>query len=415
VINGRKRKQGSLCYICAMSTGLGRRHILNRIAILVPAMFLIAILVPYLKTTLYTFPEARQFAGPHWYNPYAGLGDTLLRANFHAHSRCWWDLTHGEDTEEELVSAYRKTGYHIPGISNYQSISTYHADDPFYISVYEHGVNAHKIHALVLGADRVSTTNFPLHFSAHQTQQMLDAAGDAGSLVALAHPVMGRLSMTDMRRLSGYELMEVGNTLGMSLAHWDAGLSAGRPVWILCNDDTHSLESEEAFIKWNMIYADQPTGPSALDALRAGRHYGVESYDTQCDPNRLLSVTVQGDSLTILVDRPVNQLNLYGQGGVRRVNGVRTNTISYLISEDDTYLRTEVHQDHCVWYLNPVVRTGTPGMMPVMPEVKIDVVLTWVVRSGVGLLILSVLVVSWQLTRAGSARVQSGVYLKSEI
>lgn len=356
-------------------------------------------LVFYLKTTIYTFPDPTPFSGDHWYNPYADLSGTLFRANFHAHSHCWGGLTHGEDTEEELVSAYRERGYDIPGISNYHYISTVLADDPLYIPLYEHGLNVQKIHALVLGAQRVSTTSFPYHFSVHETQQMLGAASAAGELTALAHPVMGRLSMEDMRRLTNYNLMEVGNTLGMSSTHWDAALSAGRPAWILCNDDVHSLEKEEAFIKWNMIYASEPTATAALEALRAGRHYGVESYDTQCDENTLLSVRVENDTLKILLENPVNQLNLHGQGGIKKVSAVNTRTVHYRLTPGDSYIRAEIHQDHCVWYLNPVVRTPEPGVMPQMPVAEMDGVRTWLVRLGVVMLIVAIVLLSWRMTQ----------------
>lgn len=71
----------------------------------------------------YDFPPAVPFAGSHWYNPYEGVEDGWLRANFHAHTRTW-PLARVEDiSSEDVVQAYRDLDYDIYGISNYQLIA----------------------------------------------------------------------------------------------------------------------------------------------------------------------------------------------------------------------------------------------------------------------------------------------------
>lgn len=364
------------------------------------AILISVLLVMYLKVRIYELPRPNPFSGQHWYNPYVQTGDTLLKANFHAHSHCWWGIAHGTDSEEELIEAYVEREYDIVGISNYQHISSLQQNEPLYIPLYEHGLNAQKIHTLVLGAPGVSFANFPYHFSIHQTQQMINSTADTGVLTAIAHPVMGRLSMDDMAHLSNYELLEVGNTLGMSTKHWDAALSAGRAIWILCNDDTHSLEDEPTFIKWNMIMADAPTAQAALDALRTGRHYGVESYDTQCDDNALLSVDMTRDTLHIEVLHPVNRIDLYGQNGVVRASVSGTNLLRYAAAPDDTYLRAEIHQDHCVYYLNPLIRTSAQGTFDAPPSAVPDRTRSWLWRVVVVLLLAVTILLYWRILKS---------------
>jgi hypothetical protein len=198
-----------------------------------------------------------------------------------------------------------------------------------------------------------------------------------------------------MDRLTGYSLLEVGNTLGMSLEHWDTALSAGRLVWILSNDDTHDLIREPTFIKWNMIYAQERSAKAALSALRDGAHYGVESYRGDCENTELTRCEIRKDSLFIALGDTVNRIDLYGHGGVMLKSGVRQSSISYALAQTDTYVRAEIHMDECVYYLNPVVRTES-GIPPVASAIsaQVDQLSTWGIR-----LLLTVILL-WLVHRA---------------
>ena len=355
----------------------GLKHILTILMWLAIA----AVLGLYLKVRIYTPPDDRPFAGDTWYNPYSNLSGDLLRANFHAHTRSWFGLTFGNNTEEELTSAYRERGYDIIGISNYQSISTYLESSDLYIPMYEHGVNLFKVHNIPIGARHVVLPGFPLHISLDQTQQMLERTAAAASLTALAHPSMSRLSADDMPRLTGYHLMEVGNTQGMSTDHWDAALSAGRLIWILSDDDSHDLVAEPTFVKWNVIYSPDRTSDAAIEALRMGRHYGVESYAGKCEDYELRSVRIGDGSVRIEMGEMVNRIDLIGQGGVQKATQARTSSLEYQIQPSDTYLRAEIHMDECVYYLNPLVRTSNGNVPLAADEIpQVNWFMTWLVR-----------------------------------
>lgn len=354
------------------------RLIIRLVALVVAA----CILLLYLRVEIYDWPEARPFSGAQWYNPYDGvLINTPLRANFHAHTKSWLGVTFGENSEAEMVGAYSDRGYDIIGISNYHSISTYFDTSSLYIPVYEHGLNLLKVHNLPLGAREVLFPAFPLHLSMHQTQQMLNRTARISELNALCHPTMSWISPRKMDRLTGYSLLEVGNTLGMSLEHWDAALSAGRLVWILSNDDTHDLIREPTFIKWNMIYAEGRLAGAAIAAMRRGAHYGVESYRGDCENTALKRCEIRGDSLFIDMDDVVNRIDLYGQEGIMLKSVVRQSSIAYPFAQHDAYVRAEIHMDECVYYLNPIVRTES-GIPPVASALssKIDQSSTWGIR-----------------------------------
>jgi len=352
--------------------------IIKVIALVIAAV----ILLLYVRIEIYYWPEARPFAGEQWYNPYAGaFSYQPLRANFHAHTKSWLGVTYGENSEPEMAAAYAKRGYDIIGISNYHSISKYLDTSQLYIPVYEHGLNLLKVHNLPLGATEVLFPGFPIHFSIHQTQQMLNRTARISELNALCHPTMSRIPPRKMDRLTGYSLLEVGNTLGMSLEHWDTALSAGRLVWILSNDDTHDLIREPTFIKWNMIYAQERSAEAALSALRDGAHYGVESYRSDCENTELTRCEIRNDSLFIALGDNVNRIDLYGQGGTLLKSAVKQSSIAYALAQTDTYVRGEIHMDECVYYLNPIVRAES-GVPPVASAIsaEIDQLSTWGIR-----------------------------------
>ena len=350
----------------------------------------IAVLAIYLQVKIYNWPEPAPFEGEVWYNPYDGaLGNRPLKANFHGHTKSWFGLTFGENTEEELTSAYAERGYDIIGISNYQNISTYLDTSPLYIPLYEHGVNVPKVHNLPIGATKVLLPLYPVHFTLHQAQQMLVRTAAISSLNALCHPTMSRISPQDVSRLTGYSLLEVGNTLGMSVEHWDSALSSGRLIWILANDDTHGLTKEPTFIKWNIIFADSPDAASAMEAMRSGVHYGVESYFGDCENYTFRRFDISGDTLHIRISDQVNRIDLYGQGGILVKQVSRTDRTAYLLSPGDTYVRAEIHMDDCVYYSNPIVRT-TDGTPPLAAEIAPTMapIATWLTRILISLLII---------------------------
>lgn len=345
-------------------------------------------LVLYLKVKIYDFPQHSPFSGDSWYVPYQDLGDTLLRANFHAHSRCWGGLTNGDDSPDQLAAAYRQEGYTVPGISNYQSVWVGDRSEEAFIPLYEHGVNWHKIHNLAIDARRVSHVLFPYHFSIHQKQQEILAVERVASLVALAHPTDARYPRPQLERLTGFQLMEIGHSTGIEEEQWDLVLSTGKPVWILCNDDTHSLQNEPPFNRWTRIYCQKPERTHILESLKKGNHYGVWAYDDQCEDNRLTTFSISNDTLHIALRDSANRIDLIGQNGIQRATVAGDHEIRYHLQPDDTYIRAEVHHDHGIMYLNPVFRYD--GTWPSEAEPAVRVMSTWATRLVVLIILIGI-------------------------
>lgn len=373
-------------------------RLLRKSLITLLAGMMIIVLVPYLRTVIYLSPESKVFTGTEWYVPYTDVTDSLLRANFHAHSRSWAGLTWGENTASEVIAAYAEKGYQIPALSNYHKIadSSLYAPPLIYLPVYEHGFNVKKVHCLCIGAHEVSFWEYPWHLTLHHTRHIIADLRKHCDLVALAHPGARQAhGPEELQALTGLQLMEVANTQGARTGFWDSMLSNGQVVWFLANDDTHALHDGEAFMRWNMIYVDTPSAETAIASLRRGNHYGILSYDGACEDNRLTAFKIQADTLHISTRDTFNRIDFIGQDGVHLRSSSRDTNSYYVLRKTDTYVRAEVHQDHCVLYLNPVVRYDgshlpyDTALTPMRDEFR-----TWLWRC-VFLLILVSVIYTW--------------------
>jgi len=129
-------------------------------------------------------------------------------------------LTDGHDHTVEIYNFYKKLGYQIIAISDYQYIlKKLKQDNPF---------------------------------------------------VAIAHPrLMNAYKGRDMQNLTDYDAIEVLNHFRNSVHLWDAALSVGRAVWIVGNDDSHNIHNpQETGVCWTMINANSTHYEDVLEALK---------------------------------------------------------------------------------------------------------------------------------------------------
>jgi hypothetical protein len=363
------------------------------------AVLSVLLLSPYLRYTAYHPSVNKPFEGNAWYNPYSNVQGMLLKANFHAHSKSWWGITWGENSAEELIEAYAAKDYQLPAISNYHKIADKSLYDAslVYLPVYEHGLNWRKVHCLCIGASRVSYLDYPIHFMKDHTIAVLQSLHPHCDLVAMAHPgARNAYVPSDMPSFSAMQLMEVGNTQGVLTSYWDAMLSAGQPVWVMANDDTHDLLDGEAFMRWNMIYAEYKTDEAVVSAMQKGDHYAVASYDGLCEENRLSRCEIINDTLFISTIDTFNRLDFIGQNGRHMHSDIKDSRAAYVLQPEDTYVRVEIHHDHCVMYLNPVIRyDGVNEPYRQKAVAKVNGLKTWIGRLIVVVVIVGIAMFWW--------------------
>lgn len=376
-------------------------------SLIVPLVLLLAWF--YATAPVYRFASPRPFAGDSIYNPYRNIeGTRWLAGNFQVQTRVWLGLTNGrKNTSEAVWNAYRRLGYDIIAISDYQSINRVFKDSTGYIPVYEHGYGIFKTHQVCLGSRRVLWRDYPLRATLSQKQHIIDLLLKDNELVALAHPdLRNGYRPEELKYLSGYQLMEVLNGARVSLAHWDTALSAGYPAFILADDDAHDIFKPGEIGKYiTQIAASGPEATEIIHRLKQGSAYGVrvltderqEGFVKQL-PRLLLCEVKDGDTLKVAFSDTADEIRFVGQGGKIR-NIIRHATDAALpISRQETYIRVEAEfGGRAILYLNPVFRYSG-GELQLPQRASVDAQATLRLRAIIiaGLLLLGFIVLIWR-------------------
>jgi len=328
---------------------------LNVLATIILSITLI-ISLQYYHTEIFNKEINQSFSGDHLYNPYEDYDGSSLKANFHAHSVVWMNITNGAQQPEEIYEHYYKKGYDIISLSNYHKITIDKSAD-YYIPAYEHGYNFKKSHQLVINSNKENFFDFSGYQSFHNKQLVLKKLKTNDNLVALAHPnFMAGYTKEDVKYLRGYDFIEVYNNYRTSAGVWDAALSSGYPAWILADDDVHDISNPDlCFNNWTRIGTEEKTKTGVLSALKRGCHYGVKNA-THNEINFLDSCKLQGHEIKAYFRSKADSILFISDNGkvVNRINGQKF--ASYSVLPENSYVRIEAHTGEETIALNPVIR-----------------------------------------------------------
>ncbi|MBN2490072.1 MAG: hypothetical protein JXQ29_04400 [Planctomycetes bacterium] len=349
-------------------------------------VLLAAVLFHFAYPPVYEFPPAHPFSGAQWYNPYDRAGSDWLVANFHAHSRTWlgFDRGGGAHALETVWNQYRAIGYDVIGISNYQSIRPPMPGETMYVTAYEHGYGIFQQHQTVLGAPAVSWFDFPLYQGTRHKQCVIDRLRADAAVVVINHPnKSGSYTLDDFRRLARYTGVELASLYARGLAHWDAALSAGRPVWGFCSDDYHEVEKlQQDGVGWLMVAAASRTPAALLAAIREGRFYSVWARQDR-HPNELETCRIRAGRLEVELREPASCVRFIGQEGTVRAEFHHRAAAGYPLAATDTYLRVEAVTRATTLFLNPVFRHDGEPLAHPAPRVAVLPTLALRLVSGV--------------------------------
>jgi hypothetical protein len=334
----------------------------------------------YFPTQCYRFSSAGPFHGSQLRNPYANCDFSgRLTANFHAHTRRWGGLTHGNVTEEALHTTYREMGYDVVGISDYMSINRTFTNDTGFIPIYEHGRNLRLVHQLVIGADHVTWQDPLLLQSADQKQDTINQIRHGQVLIALAHPTRDKAyTASDMGKLGNYDLIEVLNHGRSHERLWDAALSAGYPVFCLADDDFHITRRSDIGRSLTLLYTTNSTQRGILDALGQGHQAAVnlpplqragrkpaEIRDCIKAIPQVKTLGVNDGAVSIAFDQPAGRIQFIRQGGAVAASEADKGQASYTFKPDDLYIRiSALFTNGTEMLFNPVYRydpSSPPG------------------------------------------------------
>jgi hypothetical protein len=192
--------------------------------------------------------------------------------------------------------------------------------------------------------------------------------------------------------MTNYDGIEVLNGFRESVPHWDAALSAGKNMRILACDDAHDISNINELGRYvTLIYSPTLHGDSAIAAMKRGQAFGVSVWRVWGEPweekveklhnlPKLSKVELLGDTLKVAVNKTAAQIRFIGQDGLLLDSLTNVKEASYLISDEDTYVRTEIHfPNRTAYYLNPVIRYD--GDDPWAHELaRVDQLRTWLLR-----------------------------------
>lgn len=358
------------------------------------AIFLL-ITVEYLISPVYIFPEPKPFSGDELFNPYESTDSNFWRkGNFQIQSESWYGITDGrKNTNDAIDSIYTLLNYDIIATSDYQKINKHRSERETYIPVYEHGYGIHKNHHVMIGAEKVIWTDYPIFQTIHHKQHMVNILHGSSELIFIAHPKLRHgWEPEDMTWITNYDGIEVLNGYRVSIEHWDAALSAGKNMRILADDDAHDISNRNEVGRYcTFIYSPSMHGDSIVSAMKAGRMFGADIYRIWDEPMdekiakahklpKLTGVKLNGDTLYVTLNKTAAKIRFIGQGGTPLDSLMSAKEARYVVKDSDTYVRTEIFfPNRTAYYLNPVIRYG--GGDPWAHEMaQIDKTRTWVLR-----------------------------------
>lgn len=325
----------------------------------------------YLFCPAYTFDNITPFSGDSIYNPYAdAVGNKWVKCNFHAHDNCWDGITNGKGSSNDIYNKYNNLHYIIHAISNYQRIDTTHHYLPNYISSYEHGYNILKSHQLVLGANTVCWKDYFFPQTLNNKQHIIYCLHNASpnGLVIINHPMLrGNYSVMNLKYLTGYSCMEVLHPSGNSSVLWDAALSAGRPVFIVGDDDCHNVfDSTKVGRICTWVNVPALSESNVLQSLRKGNCYAVSvgkdvmRNERKGDDSKMPSLQqfmLKGNSIQARFSIAANEITVSGKNGHLLYRARNTNTVLFTLGKSEPYARiTANYKDGTQILLNPVFR-----------------------------------------------------------
>ncbi|OQX79691.1 MAG: hypothetical protein B6D61_03095 [Bacteroidetes bacterium 4484_249] len=390
--------------------------ILKIIAKTILYFFIIAIFIvtiEYIICPIYTFKTGEPFRGNYFYNPYSAMDSSNWRkANFQVQSYAWSGITSGRgNTNEEIYNVYKSLNYDIIATSDYQKINRFRAGESSYIPVYEHGYGIKKNHHVLIGAEKVLWTDYPLFQTLHNKQHILNLLGKDNELIYIAHPKLrNAFKPEDMRLLANYDGIEVLNNYRTSIKHWDTALSSGNYVTIIGNDDAHDISNPDE-IGHHCTYINSPSTKKEdiISALKLGNAFGAEifrpngeSFEAKTKRIRILPVIKQieiiSDTLFIRTDSLAKEIRFIGQDGKLLKTSKLTNDTFYKIKKEDPYVRMEIEfLSRSVYYLNAVCRyDGKNPQKFAVP--KIDFYRTLILRI-IGFSTLIFIIINFVLLR----------------
>ncbi|MBN2335263.1 CehA/McbA family metallohydrolase [Candidatus Bathyarchaeota archaeon] len=295
-------------------------------------------------------------------NPFKAEG-RWYKGNVHAHTT----VSDGTRTPETLVKIYKEAGYDFLSITDHSVVAdTRSLGGPGFLLIPGEELCVGRSHAgtlyHIVGLGVAETMPFKDFNEGVDPQKVVDHINEVGGICILAHPYWSGLSHLDLARLTGFHGVEIYNTscdyernTGLSAAHVDGLIAAGRKPWIYATDDHHGADRPnlplDACGAWINVKAKQLTRESIMESIRGGLFYsstGPEIKDISIDGDGLISVECSPVKTISFVSTPSLGMKFYAEDEP-------LTEVTYPGRPGETYVRVEAtdYEGRTAWS-NPI-------------------------------------------------------------
>lgn len=210
------------------------------------------------------------------------FGNMRCKVGLHTHTT----LSDGQATPREAAAIYKTAGYDAMAITDHWK---YHAQDEIsglkIISGCEYNVGGTDTIDDVMHIVGIGMKEDPrLCRGEASRQDVIDGIHAQGGLAILAHPAWSLNTPQDALALSGFEGVEIYNTVsekGQSGRPYsgyfvDILANKGTAYPIIAADDTHMYNDVDNCKAYIMVRSDDDSAESILDAIRRSDYYATQ-------------------------------------------------------------------------------------------------------------------------------------------
>ena len=334
---------------------------------------------------IYDFAEPAPFCGTDIFNPYKNL-DTAhcwKKANFHVHTRVEGIFNECKYWPNEVHERLAALGYDIVTFSNHNKLTAHPFDSTLQVNVYEHGYNIFKFHKLVFGSAETNCFDHLLPLLASQRQFQLDMLKKKSDIIQYNHPLRTAGTTPQMmKKLDGYDIMELDCERSTENEFWDWALSAGHYSFGLANDDLHHPDITSRIARrCNFLCTPSATYSDIKQCLLSGCYYSMRipdygngNWKTKTEKNRNLpyisDIGLRDSTIYIVLSEEADSIKIFGQDHTTLTMQNNTATTEYAMQPGDHYARFTAYMPGGeVIYSNPFARydastAATPAKTP---------------------------------------------------
>ena len=271
----------------------------------------------------------------------------FYKANFHCHTT----NSDGRVSPEHCVKFYADAGYDILAITDHRQVTPPPETDRMLMIPgieIDYRLPGQWVHILGLGMESSISS---LWNRSGTPQEGIDLIRSLGGLAILAHPAWSMNTPAFMRGLSGLSGVEIWNSVSTLPLNGDRAdssslldvtwASGGELLPVYANDDSHPYK-DEAGVAATMVQSAELSVSAVMDSLAAGQFYATTGP-------RIHQIEVRNNEEIIVNCSPASAVIFYSDcpwAAGRAVMGRGLTECSYLIQENDHFIRIEVRDEN---------------------------------------------------------------------